>query len=51
MFAQIEASALETWLAGLREELVSKRYPPLPRKLRNPRRGISIAGVLNHKRQ
>jgi hypothetical protein len=48
MFAQIEASALETWL---REELVSKRYPPLPRKLRNPGRGISIAGVLNHKRQ
>src|SRR5215471_16606127 len=25
-FARIEASGLETWLAGLREELVSKRY-------------------------
>jgi RNA-directed DNA polymerase len=27
-FAQIEAAGLEAWLAGLREELVSKRYRP-----------------------
>ena len=49
MFAHIEASAVETWLADLRRE--SKRYPALPCKLRNLGRGISIAGVLNHKRQ
>jgi RNA-directed DNA polymerase len=29
-FAQIEASGLEAWLAGLREELVSKIYRPDP---------------------
>src|ERR1700732_2337659 len=29
-FAQIEAAGLEAWLAGLREELVSKRYRPDP---------------------
>ena len=29
-FAQIEASGLEAWLAGLREELVSKTYRPDP---------------------
>ena len=29
-FAQIEASGLEEWLAGLREELVSKTYRPDP---------------------
>src|ERR1700730_17944019 len=29
-FAQIEASGLETWLAGLREDLVSKMYRPDP---------------------
>jgi RNA-directed DNA polymerase len=29
-FAQIDASGLEAWLAGLREELVSKRYRPDP---------------------
>jgi RNA-directed DNA polymerase len=29
-FAQIEASGLEKWLAGLREELVSKTYRPDP---------------------
>ena len=29
-FAQIEASGLETWLAGLREDLVSKTYRPDP---------------------
>src|SRR3954452_17157701 len=29
-FAQIEASGVERWLAGLREELVSKTYSPAP---------------------
>src|SRR5580704_2735001 len=29
-FAQIEASGLEAWLAGLHEELVSKTYRPDP---------------------
>ena len=29
-FAQIEASGLEAWLAGLREELVSTTYRPDP---------------------
>ena len=29
-FAQIEASGLEAWLAGVREELVSKAYRPDP---------------------
>jgi RNA-directed DNA polymerase len=29
-FAQIEASGLERWLTGLREELVSKTYRPEP---------------------
>src|SRR6266513_2386813 len=29
-FAQIEASGLERWLTGLREELVSKTYRPDP---------------------
>jgi RNA-directed DNA polymerase len=29
-FAQIDASGLETWLAGLREDLVSKTYRPDP---------------------
>src|SRR6266699_1267560 len=29
-FAQIEAAGLEAWLAGLREELVSKTYRPDP---------------------
>jgi RNA-directed DNA polymerase len=29
-FAQIAASGLEAWLAGLREELVSKTYRPDP---------------------
>ena len=28
-FAQIEASGLEAWLAGLHEELVSKTYRPI----------------------
>src|ERR1700741_5151774 len=29
-FAAIEASGLESWLAGVREELISKRYRPDP---------------------
>src|SRR3977135_2873571 len=29
-FAAVEASGLESWLAGLREELVSKTYRPDP---------------------
>src|ERR1700745_4510852 len=29
-FAAIEASGLEEWLAGLREELISKTYRPDP---------------------
>lgn len=29
-FAQIEAPGVEAWLAGLREELVSKNYRPAP---------------------
>src|SRR5260370_10737172 len=29
-FGQIEAAGLEAWLAGLREELVSKTYRPDP---------------------
>jgi retron-type reverse transcriptase len=29
-FAQIEVQGLEAWLAGLREELVSKTYRPDP---------------------
>src|SRR5260370_11057892 len=37
-FAAIEASGLEEWLAGLREELVSKAYRPDPvRRGTNPK--------------
>src|SRR6202790_5548870 len=36
-FAAVEASGLERWLAGLREELVSKTYRP------NPVRRVSIS--------
>jgi RNA-directed DNA polymerase len=39
-FAQIEASGLETWLSGLREELVSQRYRPAPvRRVMIPKPG------------
>jgi RNA-directed DNA polymerase len=39
-FAQIEAEGLETWLAGLREELVSKTYRPQPvRRVMLPKPG------------
>jgi RNA-directed DNA polymerase len=36
-FAAVEASGLERWLTGLREELVSKTYRP------NPVRRVSIS--------
>ena len=40
-FAQIEASGLERWLAGLREELVSKTYRPRPvRRVIIPKTGL-----------
>ncbi len=39
-FAMIEASGLETWLAGLREDLVSKTYRPEPvRRVNLPKPG------------
>jgi RNA-directed DNA polymerase len=39
-FAQIKEGGLETWLAGLREELVSKTYRPDPvRRVRIPKPG------------
>src|SRR5882757_2776910 len=39
-FAQIEAAGLEAWLAGLREELVSKTYRPDPvRRVMIPKAG------------
>jgi RNA-directed DNA polymerase len=38
-FAQIEERGLETWLAGLGEELVSKRFRPDPvRRVKIPKR-------------
>src|SRR4051794_41938952 len=39
-FAQIEASGVEAWLAGLREDLVTKTYrPDAVRRGRSPQRG------------
>jgi len=39
-FAEIEAQGLETWLAGLREDLVSKTYRPEPvRRVMIPKAG------------
>ena len=39
-FAMIEAAGLETWLAGLREDLVSKTYRPAPvRRVTIPKPG------------
>jgi RNA-directed DNA polymerase len=39
-FAAIEASGLESWLAGLREDLVSKQYRPDPvRRVMIPKPG------------
>ena len=39
-FAAVEASGLERWLAGLREELVSKTYRPAPvRRIMIPKPG------------
>jgi RNA-directed DNA polymerase len=39
-FAQIEAAGLEAWLAGLREDLVSKRYRADPvRRVMIPKPG------------
>src|ERR1700682_1322668 len=39
-FAQIEAQGLEAWLAGLREDLVSKTYRPDPvRRVMIPKAG------------
>src|SRR3981189_4009110 len=39
-FAAVEASGLERWLAGLREELVSKTYRPDPvRRVSIPKAG------------
>src|ERR1700681_3457158 len=47
-FARIEASGLERWLAGLREELVSKTYRPDPVrrvKIPKPDGGERLLGI------
>jgi len=39
-FATIEAEGLETWLAGLREDLIAKTYRPEPvRRVMIPKPG------------
>src|SRR5579859_5198032 len=39
-FANIESSGIETWLAGLREELLLKTYRPVPvRRVSIPKPG------------
>src|SRR5258705_11458186 len=44
-FAQIEEKGLEAWLAGLREDLVSKTYRPDPaRRVRKAKTGGSEPG-------
>src|SRR3979490_581635 len=45
-FAQIEASGLERWLAGLREELVSKTYRPDPVRQGSLSKPVGGAGPL-----
>src|SRR3979411_777412 len=47
-FARIEASGLERWLAGLREELVSKTYRPDPVRRVSPPRKLGGAGLGTH---
>jgi tripartite-type tricarboxylate transporter receptor subunit TctC len=48
-FARIETSGLETWLAGLREELVSKRYRSGPvRRAMIPKPGGRASGSGPH---
>jgi len=42
-FSAIEASGLETWLAGLREDLVAKTYRPEPvRRVNLPKPGGGV---------
>ena len=50
-FEQIEEGGLEAWLAGLREELVSKTYRPDPvRRVMIPKNGGGerALGIPNH---
>ena len=46
-FAQIEAAGLEAWLAGLREELVSKTYRPDPVRRVNPEVPAKLEAIIN----